>query len=316
MADFDKIIIVTQKTALEELLERHNTIGQARFYVEHMGLSITEYVAAHDTYHRSLDLLKTLLPAGVRNQQIDREFLPNFLFGERDLVVAVGRDGLVVNTAKYLREQPLLGLNPDTERNEGVLLPYTVRQANKAFAQIFGDQSCLRRVTMAMAELNTGQTLYAVNDLFIGQRTHLSARYRIESGNRGEHHSSSGIIVSTGAGSTGWFRSVVTGAVRTFEGIKGKKAEAVADQHFDWEARHLRFNVREPFASKRSSANIVFGTVDDENPLRIISEMTQNGVIFSDGIESDCLEFNSGTIARIGIADKHLNLIVPNRHRH
>ena len=65
--------------------------------------------------------------------------------------------------------------------------------------------------------------------------------------------------------------------------------------------------------SKRSQANIVFGRVDGDTPLRIISEMPQNGVIFSDGIETDALEFNTGVIARIGLAEKRLNLIVPPR---
>jgi hypothetical protein len=42
--------------------------------------------------------------------------------------------------------------------------------------------------------------------------------------------------------------------------------------------------------------------------------MPQNGVIFSDGIEEDRLEFNSGTIARIGLADRTLRLVVPQRN--
>lgn len=313
MADFDKIIIVTQKTALEELLERHNTIEQSRFYVEHMGVPFHEYEAAHNTYHTSLERLHATLPSGIRHQRIDRAFLPNFLFGERDLVIAVGRDGLVVNIAKYLDQQPLLGLNPDVSRNDGILLPFSVNQSSWAFELILNNKAGLRRVSMAKAELNTGQSLLALNDLFIGQRTHQSARYRIESGSEAENHSSSGIIVTTGAGSTGWFSSVVHGALRTTEGIRGENFAAVPDQRFDWEANHLRFSVREPFVSKRSAANIVFGRVDGDTPLRIISEMPQNGVIFSDGIETDALEFNTGVIARIGLAEKRLNLIVPPR---
>ena len=67
-------------------------------------------------------------------------------------------------------------------------------------------------MTMAQAELNDGQRLLAVNDLFIGARTHVSARYRLRYQGREEDQSSSGLIVSTGAGSTGWYRSLLTGA--------------------------------------------------------------------------------------------------------
>jgi hypothetical protein len=38
--------------------------------------------------------------------------------------------------------------------------------------------------------------------------------------------------------------------------------------------------------------------------------MAENGVIFSDGIEKDFLEFNSGTKATIGVAEKHGALVV------
>jgi hypothetical protein len=39
--------------------------------------------------------------------------------------------------------------------------------------------------------------------------------------------------------------------------------------------------------------------------------MATNGVIFSDGIESDFLEFNSGGIARFSISPQRALLVVP-----
>src|SRR5262249_41081973 len=80
---------------------------------------------------------------------------------------------------------------------------------------------------------------------------------------------------------------------------------------FDWEARYLVFHVREPFISKTSGAEVVHGRVDRDRPLEIASHMPQNGVIFSDGVEEDRLDFNSGAIARIGLADRALRLVVP-----
>ena len=63
-------------------------------------------------------------------------------------------------------------------------------------------------VTMAETELNDGQKLLAFNDFFIGPSSHTSARYEITFDGHSENHSSSGIIVSTGAGSTGWLSSL------------------------------------------------------------------------------------------------------------
>src|SRR5262249_7789266 len=155
-------VVVTRKTALEELIERFNTRAQARFYLEHMGASFDSYQSAHDTYVRSLDTLKSALPRGVRSQFIDRSFLPNFLFGEHDLIVTLGPDGLVVNTAKYLSEQALVALNPDPERIDGILVPFTMDRAPHLLEQaVHGRYECTE-ITMARVDMNNGQQLYAL----------------------------------------------------------------------------------------------------------------------------------------------------------
>ncbi len=55
-----------------------------------------------------------------------------------------------------------------------------------------------RSVSMAEAWLQDGQRLLAFNDLFVGARSHVSARYRIAQGGREEEQSSSGVIFSDG----------------------------------------------------------------------------------------------------------------------
>ncbi len=147
-----------------------------------------------------------------RVQTVDRSFLPNFVFAPEDTVVTLGQDGLVANTLKYLDGQPVVGVNPDPERWDGRLLPFRVRDLAKLMPEVVLRKRSTRSVTMAKAALNNGQTLYGVNDLFIGPKTHCSARYLIRSGEASETQSSSGVIVSTGMGSTGWLKSLLTGA--------------------------------------------------------------------------------------------------------
>jgi hypothetical protein len=89
------------------------------------------------------------------------------------------------------------------------------------------------------------------------------------------------------------------------------EVRAARDRYrFDWEADYLHFSVREPFISKVSSARLVFGRIAAGENLQVISQMPQNGVIFSDGVEDDYLQFNSGAIARIELAEKKVHLIV------
>ena len=62
--------------------------------------------------------------------------------------------------------------------------------------------------------------------------------------------------------------------------------------------------MREPFPSKTSAASIVFGKVTPRQPLVVQSQMPENGVIFSDGIEKDFIPFTAGTTATITLAEK------------
>jgi NAD kinase len=307
----DKVVIVTRKTALEELITRFNTPGQAKFYLEHAGQDFSPIEAAHARYHAVLDDVRSRVPAGVKRQLIDRSFLPQFAFGEADLVVTVGPDGLVVNTAKYLDGQPIVAVNPDPAHVEGVLLPWNLRDVPAVLEGAISGDTHVQQVTMAQAELNDGQRLLAFNDLFVGVRSHVSARYRITQGKRSEEHSSSGILISTGAGSTGWLRSVYAGAVRIVEGFGARVTPPEGGGRFAWDAEQLVYAVREPWPSKTTGAGIVYGTITAGNPLVVTSEMAENGTIFSDGVEADFLSFTAGLTATISIAPKKANLIVP-----
>src|SRR5438552_5942376 len=152
---YEKLVVVTLKTRLEELVERFNTREQAKFYIEHMGLNFAEYDREHQTYTTTLRTLRRQLEGLLpKSQFIERGYLPNFLFGPQDLIVTLGRDGLVVNTAKYLNGQPLVGVNPDPARIDGVLLPFHVEIAGRVLERISEGAFQAARVTMAKASLN------------------------------------------------------------------------------------------------------------------------------------------------------------------
>jgi len=322
----NKIVLVTRATRLHDLVRRFNTVEQARFYVEHLGADFSDYLAEDDNYGRARRQAEETLANQGRIQVVDRVYLPNFMFGPKDTVVVLGQDGLVANTLKYLDGQPVLGVNPDEARWDGQLLPFKVGDLPKVLPEVLRGGRSRRSVTMATANLNNGQSLLAVNDLFIGPRSHGSARYRIAIGDEAERQSSSGVIVSTGLGSTGWFTSLMTGAAAIAD-IAGallgdtsvpnrakpheisQRTDHLGSEHgaiatFPWEARYLYFTVREPFPSNTTRASLVFGRVTPEAPLVLVSEMAEQGVIFSDGIEKDFLDFNAGARAVISLAER------------
>ena len=212
MSTDSKAIIVTRRTRLEELIAQYNTEDQAAFVIESRGSDFNDYRIEYTTYEASVKQVEAELKCSARVQRLDRTFLPNFIFGPQDIVVVLGQDGLVANTLKYLDGQPVIAVNPDPKRFDGVLLPFSVKDIGLIFSDIISQQYRSKQITMAKAELNDGQELIAVNDLFIGPRYQTSARYEITLDGRTEVQSSSGIIVSTGLGSTGWFKSILAGA--------------------------------------------------------------------------------------------------------
>jgi NAD kinase len=304
-----KVVLITRKTRLEDLIAKFLTAAQAKFYVEHLGADFSEYQREHDVYREQQHHVLQTLEQWGRYQTIERSFLPNFIFGPSDIVVALGQDGVVANTMKYLDGHPLIGLNPDAKRYDGILLPFVAGDLPALLPEVAAGKRPFKAVTMARASLANGQVLHAVNDLFIGARSHTSAIYEIAAGEQKETQSSSGLIVSTGLGSTAWFKSIVTGSLAIAGTLSGPAATDVY-QPLAWDSNELRFAVREPFPSKTSQVGLVYGTLTRSEQLRVRSLMPENGVIFSDGIESDRLEFNSGTEAQISVADRLGRLIV------
>ena len=306
----NKIILVTRPTRIAELSRRFSTRSQAKFWISHLGQDFSDYEHEDEHYTRAVREAEKILDGIGRVQMIDRAFLPNFVFGPQDVVVVLGQDGLVANTVKYLNGQPVVGVNPDPARWDGQLLPFRVPDLKKIMPQVIKQTRPTKTATMAMATLNTGEVMYAVNDIFIGPRSHTSARYAITFGGHTESHSSSGVIISTGVGSTGWLKSLVAGAVGIARSTAAAPKLTSVSSEFPWDANYLCFTVREPFPSKTTQAAIVFGRIAPKAPLVLVSQMPEHGVIFSDGIESDFLEFRSGTRATITLADKHGCLVV------
>lgn len=304
---WSRVLIVRRATRLEELIARFNTKAQARFYIESAGGDFADYDAEDAAYKRTLDEVQHAVRGLAKTHVIDRGLLPNYLFAGDELVVAVGQDGLVANTAKYALERPIIGVNPEPARYDGVLLPFDAQSAIHAVRAVLEGSVAIRRVSMAEAKLHDGQRLLAFNDFFIGARTHVSARYRIAAAGREEVQSSSGVLVSTGAGSTGWLSSVYNMAtgVAAFTGARLPKVLPIP-----WDARELRWVVREPFASRATGATIVAGRLREGERLELESQMPVHGVIFSDGIEQDFLNFNSGAIASVGLAGVSAQLVV------
>ncbi|MGH7870234.1 MAG: hypothetical protein ACREP9_21980, partial [Candidatus Dormibacteraceae bacterium] len=289
-------VLVTRPTELKALVAHHGTLSQARFFLESRGQNLEVLEQRDERFQQSMSALLQAIPGKWRQSRLDRSDLPSFLFGPEDIVIVLGQDGLVANVAKYLDGQPVIGLNPDPASIPGVLVRHPASATADLLADAASGRAEVEQRAMIQAALDDGQTLLALNEVFIGHCSHQSARYRLQWQLKEERQSSSGLIVSSGTGSTGWARSV------------GLERHTKLPLPLPTDPKAVFF-VREAWPSPFTGTALTEGLIPIGQNLKVTSEMNEGGVLFGDGLELDHLSFPWGAEATLGIAPKTLHLI-------
>lgn len=162
-----KIVLIYRDTRLDELIARHNTKEQVRFFLQSRGQNYSEYEEEDRSIKQEIKTLISQLSQLGRVQVLERQFLPNFLFGADDIPVVVGQDGLVANTLKYLNRQAVVAVNPLPGAYDGKLLPFNVSESVDVVKSLInGHVGSERNISMAQAMMNDGQSMLSVNDLY------------------------------------------------------------------------------------------------------------------------------------------------------
>jgi NAD kinase len=292
-----RCVVVERATEYADLLARHGTREQARFFLEQRGLAIDEVEARHERFGRIRASVLAAVPADWRTAVVERDDLDRFLFAEDDIVVALGQDGLVANVAKYLSGQPVVGLNPEPERVPGVLVRHPPAATADLLADVAAARATFEHRTMAQARLDDGQHLVALNEIFVGHASHQSARYVLDADGRSERQSSSGLIVATGTGATGWAAS-----------IDRERAHHLALPAPGEPA--LAWFVREAWPSVATDTTLTAGLLGPSAKLGVTCELGEGAVVFGDGIEADRLQPSWGQRVTVGVAETALALVV------
>lgn len=290
-----RIVVAGRPTEWELLVARHGTPGQVKFFLETRGRDVDDVVERHHLHEAAVAAVERAIPTSWRRVRIRRAEMPTFLFEPDDIVIAVGQDGLVPNLAKYIDDQPVIGVNPDPLRYEGLLVRHGVGAVGEVLEATVLNRSEIESRTMVQASTDDGQTVVALNEVFVGHRSHQSARYTLLCGADEERQSSSGVVVATGTGATGWARSI----------------DRERHRHVDMPAPvedRLVYFAREAWPSVSTGATITHGSLDRGRNLTIVSEM-EDGVVFGDGMESDAIGFGWGQALVVEIAARRLRLV-------
>jgi NAD kinase len=307
--ELQRTVVVTRAPRAKEIRAKYASSSLARFVMKEGGESYDRYEDEEGVLSETVDTIVQFFSNLGPVLTIERGYLAGTPLLPNDRIVCVGQDGLVANTLRYARDIPIYGVNPDPKKYEGVLLKFSSESIRDYFSSSSKKPS-YQNLTLGECRISTGASFLAANDFFIGKRDHTSALYRLDFGQESERQSSSGIIVSTPMGSTGWQRSVVAGAVSILKSISGfNKNVKFNPPPLDKDT--LRFWVREPWPSLQSQANLVCGSISTKTPLVVVSEMGEGGVIFADGVTQDSYPFPAGARATILPSSVRGRLVLP-----
>ena len=289
-----RIVVVHRRTELDELVARHGTRGQAGFFLASRGRTLDEVEERDRALREALGTVTAAIPVDWRRADVERTDLDRFLFASDDIIAAVGQDGLVANVAKYLDGQPVIGVDPEPVRNPGILVPHEPGAFEHVLRQVATGTAEYDSRAMVEASLDDGQTLVALNEIFVGHPSHQSARYKLQAEDNDERQSSSGLIVATGTGATGWCRSIWQ------QSHSGLRLPEPSEPRLVW-------FVREAWPSPATGTALVEGELEADQTLRIVAE-TDGLVAFGDGIESDRLTLSWGQQITVRLASRSLRL--------
>ncbi|MCL7424542.1 hypothetical protein ACFVOK_30445 [Streptomyces sp. NPDC057798] len=290
-----RAVLVHRTTEYEELVARHGTHGQAAYFLRSRGRDIEEVAARHRRTRRALAEVVAAIPLTWRQARVERADVDRFLFAPQDVVVVVGQDGLVANVAKYLSGQPVIGIDAEPGRNPGVLVRHRPADAARLLAS--AGTTAVDELTMVEAVADDTQRLVALNEIYLGAAGHQTARYRLgleDDGGVVEAQASSGVLIGTGTGATGWLRSV-------WQDRGGRlRLPSPAEERLLW-------FVREAWPSPATGTSLVAGELAGPARLTLTVE-SERLVAFGDGMETDALELTWGQSVRIGVCRERLRL--------
>jgi hypothetical protein len=296
-----RLVLIHRRSELVELTERHGTLGQVEFYLKSRGRSLDDVRFRHEATTRAKDTILAAVPPEWAVASVERSDLPRFLTQEEDRIVVVGQDGLVANAAKYLAAQVVIGVDPLKGVNPGTLVRHSPTEGVELM--LAPEKAQVAELTMVRASFDDGQELTALNEIYIGHASHQTARYelappRSESAERNkrlmrEAQASSGVVVGTGTGATGWCASL--------SGDRGGRSLPTPLQ------RRLAWFVREAWPSPSTGRAFTEGMIDQGEEL-IMTVQSDQLVVFGDGIEADRLTALWGQEIRVGLADRTLRL--------
>jgi hypothetical protein len=250
---------------------------------ERDGVEINRVMNSHMRQKEAFEKLKKYLK---RAKFLERNEVCASRIARAKLVISLGGDNHFQYVSHFVRDTLLVGINSDPRRSEGCLTPSTVESFEDLAEKVLKDRYDVEEWTRMMVTINGHRIRsLAVSEIFIGEhlRSNMS-RHRLTHNQYHEEQKCSGLIISTGSGSTGWYDS----ACRYIfpRGNKFKRTD-----------RFFNFIATEPYSGKLAKPKHLHGTVKAKQKLIIHSLNDSEGILTIDSQEKHA--FHEGSVAEI-----------------
>ncbi|MBI2134068.1 NAD(+)/NADH kinase [Candidatus Woesearchaeota archaeon] len=250
-------------------------------------------VCYKDTYGTESAVKKALKKEKINHKCINRDMLTKESFQKADLVISVGGDGTFLTASQYIKDQPVLVVASNFKKNEGFFAAAGKKEFHKKLKMIINDEFTTIKLNRLQPLIVKGKKRMnippAINEVYIGcKRPYITARYVLKIGNKKEFQKSSGVIVSTAAGSNAWIKSA-----------GGRKLPL--------STKKTQYLIREPYFGRLTKPKMRKGVLPENAAVKIKSLMW-DGIAVVDSRHTE-YELDEGSSIIIRNAKKPLNLI-------
>lgn len=290
-----RILIAVKRSKWERDIFHYGTSEAVKQIYELQNHAQDRVFQSHERQLNARRKLKEALPDA---KQVFREDLPQTDFSKYDIVASLGGDNHFVYVTRYISDRPVAGINSDIQTSSGVLLSFNTETFIKEIAnsrtsdlQIsqWGTIEC-EMIYPGREKFSTGR---AISEISIRNNfaDHMSRYIINKEGMDQEEQKCSGLLIATGAGSTGWFYNAVP------EHLKENCIFPKDTEFFRYIARECSVD----------TYKYGYGNVHTGEVLELISEM--DGRITVDSDERRCFDFPPGCRARFYRSTQPLNVI-------
>ena len=281
-------VLVVKQSAIEQS-------DRARRLAARGDVTARSLIDAHNEHERTADHVRqTLANRGIEFvEMIPHKFKPSEKrkLAAADFIVTVGGDGAVLGSSHYVRDGAMMGVNSAPHDSIGHFCFAQKSDFDEKLDDALEERLRLRKLARLVVFLDEKELPeLALNDVLMAHNCPAATtRYIIQIGSDSEEHRSSGVWVSTAAGSTAGILSA------------GGKAMPRG-------SRRMQYLIRELYRERGRDYKLTRGMLDENGEILIASKMPE-GEMYIDGSRTK-YRFQFGMRARIKLAESDLKIFI------